>query len=279
MNILERTPRIMELVLYSTITVLINRTTTLIQNVEHQSPYLKYFSIDSLYYSEEMLQKFFQGNFYGQLLKDNLKLKYNLENYLYNKYSTFKNVQYWETMLNSIGDFCINLPKGLILSGGEDINKNVSNLYDFMQQINDHAVICKTQSAGMKDSGVKIEFNFILQEITTKYIEFIIYERTNVDGLNKARQKFINNTDFEKIINDARMYLLFYFNTITYAVKKDFEKQNNETNNGQIIYSVLFLIVNVEIIISLIFIFSKGEKYKKLFSYFSTIPKSDIINI
>ena len=279
MNILERTPRIMELVLYSTITVLINRTTTLIQNVEHQSPYLKYFSIDSLYYSEEMLQKFFQGNFYGQLLKDNLKLKYNLENYLYNKYSTFKNVQYWETMLNSIGDFCINLPKGLILSGGEDINKNVSNLYDFMQQINDHAVICKTQSAGMKDSGVKIEFNYILQEITTKYIEFIIYERTNVDGLNKARQKFINNTDFEKIINDARMYLLFYFNTITYAVKKDFEKQNNETNNGQIIYSVLFLIVNVEIIISLIFIFSKGEKYKKLFRYFSTIPKSDIIHI
>ena len=280
MNILERTPRIMELVLYSTITVIVNKTTTLIPNREHQSPYLKYFSIDSLYYSEEMLQKYFQGNFYGQLLKDNLKLKYNLEGYLYNnKYNLFKNVQYWEEKLNTIGEFCINLPIGLTLSGGVYLNNNITNLYEFIQEMNTQALICKNQSSGMKDSGIKIEFNYILQEITTKYIEYIIYDRTNADNLSKARLNFINNTDFEKVISDVRMYLLFYFNIITDAVKKDFEKQNNETNKNQIIYSILFLIVNVEIIISLVFIFSKTEKYKKLFSYFSTIPKDDIINI
>jgi hypothetical protein len=238
------------------------------------------FSIDSKYYSEEMLEKYFQGNFYGQLLKDNLKLKYNLEGYLYNnKYDLFKNVQYWETMLNTIEDLCINLPMGLTLTGGVYLNNNITNLYEFIQDINTQALICKNQSSGMKDSGIKIEFNYILQEITTKYIEYIIYDRTNADNLSKARLNFINNTDFEKVISDVRMYLLFYFNIITDAVKKDFEKQNNETNKNQIIYSILFLIVNVEIIISLVFIFSKTEKYKKLFSYFSTIPKDDIINI
>jgi hypothetical protein len=269
----------MELVLYSTITVIVNRTTTLVPNIEHQSPYLKYFSIDSLYYSEEMLKNFFQGNFYGQLLKDNLKLKYNLENYLYNKYSTFKNVQYWETMLNSIGDFCINLPKGLLLSGGEDINKNISNLYDFMQQINDHAVICKTQSTGMKDSGVKIEFNFILQEITTKYIEFIMYNKTTDESLNKARENFLDNEGYRKVIIDLEMYFGFYFDTIAYAIRQDFKNQNNDTTNRQIIYSILFLIVNVVMIIALLVIFTKEEKYKKHFSYFSKIPKEEDINI
>ena len=106
-----------------------------------------------------------------------------------------------------------------------------------------------------------------------------MHDKTNAENLSKARQNFINNTDFEKVITDVRMYLLFYFNIITYSVKEDFEKQNSETNKNQIIYSVLFIIVNVEIIISLFFIFSKVEKYKKLFSYFSIIPKDDIINI
>jgi hypothetical protein len=280
MNILERVPRIMELVLYSTITVILNRTTIFFANEDHQSPYLQYFTIDSLYYSEEMLQKYFKDNIYGQLLKDNLKLKYNLENYLYNnQYSLFKNVQYWEALLNNVGDLCINLGKGAIISGNENLIPNATNLYEFMQTINDHSVFCKTQTPGMKDSGIKIEFNFILQETTTKYIEFLIYNRTSIDSLEQARQNYINNTDFEKIITDIKFYLIFYFNTISYAVKKDFENENNEAIKNQIIYSTLFLIINIEIIISLIFIFSKVEKYKKLFSYFSTIPKSDIINI
>ena len=280
MNILERVPRIMELVLYSTITVLLNQTTTLVPYNNHQSPYLQYFKIDSLYYSEEMIQNYFQNNLYGSILKDNLKLKYNLENYLYNnKYSLFKNVQYWETMLNAVGELWINLGKGVIYSDYINLSINATSLYELMQIVNNYALIFKIETPGMKNSGIKIEFNFILQEITTKYIEYVIYDRTNMDNLNEARQNFIDNSDFEKVINDIKLYLLFYFNTITYAVKNDFEEQNNQTTNNQITFSIIFIIINIEIIISLIIIFSKGEKYKKLFSFFSTIPKSDLIYI
>jgi hypothetical protein len=252
----------------------------MIQLSQSQSGYLKYFEIDSLYYSEEMLQNYFQNNLFGQLLKNNLKLKYNLENYLYNnKYNLFQNVQYWENQLNIIGEFCINLPFGVVTSTNSDLSSNYTSLYEFMQLLNTHALICKTQSPGMKDSGIKIEFNFVLQEITTKYIEFIIYNKTTFEQLNEARLNFINTTDFEKIINDVKMYFTFYFNTIVYALKKDFEKQNNDLTNNQLLYSGLFFIVNIEVIISLIFIFSKVEKYKKLFSYFSTIPKDESFNI
>ena len=276
MNILERVPRITELVLHSTISVLLNYSDS-IEISKSQSDYIKYFTIDSLYYSEEMMQKYFQNNSFSQILKDNLKLKYNLENYLYNnEYSLFQNVQNWETLFNTMGDFCINLPKGEILSSKSNFTTNYSNLYELISLINIHSVLCKTQTPGMKDSGIKIEFNFILQEITTKYIEFITYDKSTNEKLIRAQLNFINTTEFEKIITDMKMYFGFYFNTIVYAIKKDFEKQNDEMTNNILMYSGLFFIVNIGIIISMMFIFSKGEKYKKLFRYFSTIPKDEI---
>ena len=279
MNILERVPRIMELVLYSSISTILNKT-DLILPTNHQSHYLEYFKIDALYYSEEMIQTFFQKSLYGQILKDNLKLKYNLENYLYeNKYSIFKNVQYWEAMLNKIGDFCINLALGQISSGTINVATNYSDLYGLMETINQLSMGCKKESPGIKDSGIKIEFNYILQEITTKYIEFIMYNKTTDENLNKARENFLDNEGYKKVIIDLEMYFGFYFDTIAYAIRQDFKNQNSDSTKTQIIYSILFLIVNVEMIIALLVIFTKEEKYKKHFSYFSRIPKEEDINI
>ena len=279
MNILERVPRIMELVLYSSISTILNKT-DLILPTNHQSPYLEYFKIDALYYSEEMLQTFFQQNLYGQILKDNLKLKYNLENYLYeNKYSLFQNVQYWETMLNKIGDFCVNLALGQVLSSTSNISSYFSDLYGLMETINNLSLAFKTQSPGIKDSGIKIEFNYILQEITTKYIEFIMLNKTIDKNLDEARDKFMDDERYQKVITDLEMYFGFYFDTISYAIRQDFEKQNSSTTNTQIIYSILFFIVNIEMIIALMVIFTKEEKYKRLFSYFSQIPKEEDMNI
>ena len=279
MNILERVPRIMELVLYSTISILVNKTDLLLFD-NHQSSYLQYFKISSLYYSEELINKYFQNNLYGQILKDNLKLKYNLENYLYNnKYSVFKNVQYWESLLNKIGDFCINLSLGQILTSEETLTSNFSNLYELVEDINKNAKICKNQISGMKDSSIKIEFNFILQEITTKYIEFIIHDKITEESLGEARRNYIDSDDFDKIITDTKMYFIYYFNTIVYALKEDFDKQNQKMSKNHIMYSILFLLINCIILLSLFFIFLKVEKYKKLFSYYSTIPKDEIINI
>ena len=279
MNILERFPRITELVLYSTISTLLNRTDLLLPT-GHQSPYLSYFKIDSLYYSEEMLKTYFQQNLFGQILKDNLKLKYNLENYLYNnKYSLFETVQYWENMLNTIGDFCINLSLGTLLSSESSFTSNYSDIYGLMELINEQATLCRTQSPGMKDSGVKIEFNYILQEMTTKYIEFIMYNKSSDENLNQAKANFLDKEGFEKVIIDAKMYLAFYFNTISYSVEKDFEIQNGKMTTTQTIYSVLFLVVNIEVALALIIIFIKEEKYKKLFSYFAKIPQDENINI
>ena len=280
MNILERVPRIMELLLYPTITIVLNQT-DLIAPTGHQSPYLEYFVIESIYYSEDLIATYFKKSLFGEILKDNLKLKYNLENYLYdNKYSLFKNVQLWERQLNKMGDFCINLALGQIETGEKNpLYSNFNNLYELMSSINDQAFMCKIQGQGMKDSGIKIEFNFILQEITTRYIEYIIHNRTTDDKLNQAMFNFILSEGLEKAFADINMYLVSYFNIIAYALRQDFEKQNNDMLIAQIIFYVLFLLINVEIIISLIVIITKQEKYKKLLSFFVKIPKENDFDI
>ena len=280
MNILERVPRIMELLLYPTITIVLNQT-DLIAPTGHQSPYLEYFVIESIYYSEDLIATYFKKSLFGEILKDNLKLKYNLENYLYdNKFSLFKNVQSWEKKLNKFGDFCINLPLGqIIIAENNDLIANYSNLYEFFDGLNKQAIICKMEFLGTKDSGIKVEFNFILQEITTRYLEFVSFNKTSDKLLKQAMNNFIHSEGFNKAISDAKMYLLFYFNIIAYYIKQDFGDQNNDMLNTQIIYSILFLVINIEIIISLMFIMAKEEKYKQYFSYFSTIPKEEIIEI
>ena len=45
---------------------------------------------------------------------------------------------------------------------------------------------------------MKIEFNYILQEMTTKYIEFIMYNKSTDEQLEQARVNFLDKEGFEK---------------------------------------------------------------------------------
>ena len=280
MNILERVPRLIELVLYSIVTIILNKT-ELISATSEQSSYLKYFQINSLYYSQEMMDTYFKNNFYGNILKDNLKLKYNLENYLYgNKYGIFKNVQKWEDLLNTLGSFCINYAVGgVFYTEGAKSLSEYDSFYDILEQVNSNSQYCKSETAGIKDSGIKIETNFLLQEITSRYIEFIDSDKSTEEKLDKARANFIFSKNVVKIFNNAKMYFVTYFNIITKALKDDFDEQHKYLANEQIITSAIFLLINIEILIGLIISIMKEEKYKKQFKYFSTIPKEEIINL
>ena len=148
-----------------------------------------------------------------------------------------------------------------------------------MEQVNSNSQYCKSETAGIKDSGIKIETNFLLQEITSRYIEFIDSDKSTEEKLDKARANFIFSKNVVKIFNNAKMYFVTYFNIITKALKDDFDEQHTYLANEQIITSAIFLLINIEILIGLIISIMKEEKYKKQFKYFSTIPKEEIINL
>ena len=269
MNILERIPNLMGILIYSCLTIITgNENLVPGEFVNYnQSNYLTYFKTNSLYYSEDIMNKYFKNKYFGKLLKDTLRINYNFNNYLFQETNDiFANTKEWEKTLNIKEYFCINPPIGEVLSF-----QNEYTVYDFANEINYYATRCKTDNTGINESGAQLEINYILQEITTKYIEFITRNNTNLT-FEQARYNFFASQDMKRIIVDMQLSLILYYNTIAYTVTLDFEKKNNKIINEQIIFSAILFLVNFIIIIGLLFSITRNEKYKKLFCYFSEIP-------
>ena len=270
MNILERIPKLMELVIFACVNVISNNKRKNILNKVNQLKYLTYFKANSLYYSEDIINKYFQNNYFGELLKDNFRLNYNLNNYLFQEeHNIFKNTKDMEIKLNIEGMFCIYSVIGDVLSTNEKLS-----IYEFFKKVEDNALNCKFQNLGINESGSRLEITYILQEITNRYIEFITYNTSNIN-LNQAIDNFFTSSDIKRIFRDIQYPLVFYFNSIIYTVNLDFNIQNNLIMNRQNLYTFFLFLINLLIIICLLFSNRKGEKNKKSFCYFSQIPKAN----
>ena len=275
MNILERIPRLMGLLIYACLTIIRNDEYLMEGSPynDNQSKFLSYFKADSLYYSEDIMNKYFKNKYFGELLRDNLRINFNFNNYLFQENNNiFTNTKKWEELLRTGDYFCIYAAVGEVLSFQEEYT-----IYDFIQEVDYYATSCKQDNTGINESGIQLEITFILQEIANKYIEFINYNISNT-SLEQARKSFFGSSDIRRIIVDMQLSLILYYNTITYAVNLDFDKKNNTIINQQILFSVLLFAINIIIIIGLLFSFNKNEKYKKLFGYFSKFPKMDNYN-
>ena len=270
MNILERVPRLMGILIYACVAIITGNENLIAGSPfdDNQSNYLTYFKANSLYYSEDIMNKYFKNNSFGELLRDNLRINYNFNNYLFQESNDiFTSTKYWETLLDIGGEFCINAAIGEVLSFQEEYT-----VYDFASEINYYATTCKQDNTGINESGASLEITYILEEITNKFIEFIV---SNKLDLNEARKNFFSSSDIRRIVVDMQLSLVLYYNTISYAVNLDFEKKNNKIINEQILYSLILLAIHIIIIIILVLSIMKNEKYKKLFGYFSEIPKNN----
>jgi hypothetical protein len=273
MNILERVPRLMGTLIYLCFTIIRNDEYLMKGSpfIDNQAKYLSYFEAESSYYSEDIMNRYFKNKYFGVLLRDNLRINYNFNNYLFqDDNNIFTNTKEWEILLRKSDYFCINAAVGEVLSFQEEYTP-----YDFIKEVDYYATNCKQDNTGINESGVQLEITFILQEITNKYIEFITYNNSHT-SLEQARKNFFGSKDIRRIIVDMQLSLILYYNTITYAVNLDFDKKNSTIINQQILFSVLLFAINIIIIIGLILSFRKNEKYKELFGYFSEIPKINI---
>jgi len=110
MNVLERIPKLMEMIIYSCITVIANNLNVIkgSPSNDNQPKYISYFKVYSLYYSDDIMNKYFKNNFFGELLRDYYRINYNYNNYLFQeKNNIFFNTNHWEKLLNNAEYFCI----------------------------------------------------------------------------------------------------------------------------------------------------------------------------
>ena len=272
MNILERVPKLMAMLIYSFITVISNNPNKIEGSAlyNNQPQYLTFLEVSSLYYSEDINNKYFKNNYFGELLRDNLRINYNVNNYLYQENNKiFKNTKKWEELLSIEGYFCIYSSIGELIS----LKKN-ETLYDFIRNIENYTFLCKEQDSKIDESGIKIEINYILQELTNKYIDFITYNISNI-SLQEARNRFFESKDIKRIFIDMLNPLLKYYNIIINAIYLDIKIQGDTLIFYQAIFDLCLFLANFLIIICILYIIIKGEKYKRLFAYFLEIQKSN----
>ena len=269
MNILERIPKIMAMLIYSCLSVIVGKKNLIAGSPynDNQATFFNYFEVTSSYYSKDIMDNL-SNNFFGEILRDTLRINYNFNSYLFQETNNiFTTTRKWELLLREKGYFCINAAIGEVISFQEDYT-----FYNFTQEMNNYATLCKNDNTGIDESGAQLEIAYILEEITTKYIEFINYEKYNIN-LDQARENFFGSSDIRRIIMDMQLSLILYYNTISYAVNIDFENKNKEIINQQIMFSGLLLLINLCLIIELLISIWKNEKHKKLFGYFAEIPK------
>ena len=271
MNILERIPKLMEMLVYACITVMSNNQNVMkVSSNNYQPKYLTYFKVNSLYYSDDIMNKYFNNTFFGELLRDNYRINYNFNNYLsQEKNNIFINTKYWENLLNTGGYFCI-----YAIIGEKSFNNQGLNIYNFFKEIEHDALNCMEENPEINESGVKLEINYASQELTNKFIEFITYKSSNI-SLSQARTNFFDSKDIKKIFNDMRYSIILYYNLINVAVFQDFQVLIAALIKSQILYDFFLFLLIISITICILYSNFNYEKYKKLFAYFSEIPKTN----
>ena len=274
MNIMEGNPNLMSMLIYVCLSI-ISQNKNLIEGSafkDNQANYLKYFKVDSLYYSKDIINKYFINNYFGELIRDNLRINYNIDNYLPQNVNNFENTIKWMTILTAGGDYCTYATLGDTLSNSEQIN-----IYDILKIINEKLPLCIDDNTGINESGTKTQISYIIQEITNKFIEFIDYNKT-ILTLDELRDNFFNSKQIKKIFLDMQYSLILNFNTITYAVKLDFDILNRNIQRIQKILVFCLFVINILIIIILPFRIIKDEEHKYLFGFFTEIPKINNYN-
>jgi hypothetical protein len=270
MNIMERIPKLIVMIIYACMTVISNNKNfiELSKIGDIQLNYLTYFELNSLYYSEDIMNRYLKNSFFGKLLKDNLRINYNLANYLHQKQNNmFKITRDMDKKLNKAGYFCIYAGIGDIMNNQEELEN-----YEFIKKVENKSLSCIKDNLGINDSGIELEINYILNEMTNKYIEFITYNSSSID-LEQARENFFGSADIKRIFGDIQYPFVMYYNTIIYTINLDFENQKNTILKRQNLFTFVLIIINIAIILYLIFSIKKDEKYKEMFFYFSGLPK------
>ena len=269
-NLIDRIPNLMEMLLYSCIRVITNSPNLLISSpiLDYQLSYLKFFKVKSLYYSEDIMNKYFKNDYFGYLLINNLRINYNYDNYLFQEtFDVFTNTKIWEKKLNSNGYFCIYTGLGEFLFYQKPLTS-----YEIIKNSESSGLKCLNKGNDINESGVKLEINYVLQEITNNYIEFINRINSNT-SLEEAQKKFFNSTKIKRVFNDIYYPFVQYYHSIIHPIDSDFLSLNYYFNDYQIKINLILFFANLCILTCISFTFLQIERQKNLFGFFAEILK------
>ena len=229
---------------------------------------MRYFTTMKNYDNSELISSNIKDSFFANELYDNYRIKKNIEFCENDKsfQNYFTRTKYWNKKLNEKGNICINLALESIIF----FNKWITTLDNYFSYATQISLSCSMENPKLMDSGLDLEIDLILHELTYLYIDF--EERLN-ENLTLAREKFFENENFQRMLKDINIPFTFADGTLFSANSEDMKNLNKNISQYELIYISITLIIDVLILCLLIIMIFVNEKAKNILVFLGNILK------
>ena len=274
MNYLEKIPKIIELGFTAYLSVINGKFKAAYYPLNEyklrQTKYLTFFLDSKGYDQSELISTNMNPSYFMNKLYDNYRIKKNLE--FCENDSKFKGhfseTKYWIKKLNEKNNYCANAALG----GALFFNKDLTLVSEYFLYVNNMAFSCREEGEKLDESGLDLEMDFILQELSYMFSDFEQQMKTN---LTQARYNFFANPNNLRILKDMNVPFSFGSGAIYSAVNKDMENMNNYISNFELVFIAIIYVIDGLFMLYIFTIVSIKEKDKNILSYITKIMQTE----
>lgn len=272
MNYLEKIPKAIEIGLSTILSIIVGRLDvgdyySKEEYKEKQQKYMQYFTNMKNYEISELISSNIKDSYFANRLYDNYRIQKNIEYCENDKFfkGYFSSTKNMKKKINE-KDFCIHTSYETV----HFYRDFMQSLYEFFSYAESLAISCYKENEKLNDSGLELEIDLVLYELTNLYLEF--EERMKTD-INKARQLFFQNENFLRILKDMNIPFSLGIGALFGTVKVDMNNLIEFISFYEIFFISLSFILEILFLLYLIFIVIYIEKSKNILLYISKILK------
>ena len=138
-----------------------------------------------------------------------------------------------------------------------------------MDQMSIH---CRLEGEKLEESGLDLEIDFVLQELSYMYTDF---EQRMKTDLNEARNMFFWNTNNLRILKDMNVPFSFGSGAIYSAVDVDMKDFTNNVSKYEIIFLIIIFIIDGLFLLYIFYIITINEKDKNIIIFIAKILQKE----
>ena len=275
MNYLEKIAKIIELCLSTYLTVIIGKLDAFeyysTQEYKNkQINFIRYFSSIKNYDNSELIADNVKDSYFANQLYDSLKIKKNLEycekhNYIKNYFTETQKIN---AKLNEKNLFCVNTGLYCILFYNDWI-KNLDTYYAYVDAL---ATACFQENSKIDETGLDLEYDFILHELNYLYLDFTENIKTNI---TEARKNFFENGNFKRMLRDLNIPFTFAVGSYYISVINDMNSLIKSVKSQELMFIFTFYLMDILFFLFLIYTSAFNSKDKKILIFLSRILKNN----
>ena len=190
----------------------------------------------------------------GKMVENNLEIFIGKEN------SILSNVKKYEKEFNGKENFCYTAS----IASLERVKDSISDVLRYFTLANQKVNLCYIYNPGSMKSGLLVELNYIYQELTNIYYDFL-----QSNDKSQSALYYITGTDINRITLDFDYIFEYVFRTYSHFVLKDIDSLYILTIQNECLISIILLITLLFIVIYVFLWIGRGNKrYKSLLMFF-----------